>query len=88
MKSLDDISDLVPDSRPQYAIPGIEALGGDHSTGNIVHISARLGVRTAALSKKCCDMGPNPLSGSAPAVAVEIERQLDYIPGDDHDGGA
>jgi len=32
-------------------------------------------------------MGPNPLSGSATAVAVEIERQLDYIPWDDHDEG-
>jgi hypothetical protein len=48
----------------------------------------RLNVRAAVLSKKCCDMGPNPLSGSALAVAVEIERQLDYIPGDDHDDGA
>ena len=39
-------------------------------------------------NKKCCDMGPNPLSGSALAVAVEIERQLDYIPGDDCDAGS
>jgi hypothetical protein len=45
-------------------------------------------VRAAALSKKCCDMGPNPVSGSTLAVAVEIERQLDYIPGDDQDDGA
>jgi hypothetical protein len=47
----------------------------------------RLNVRAAALSKKCCDMGPNPLSGSALAIAVETELQLDYIPGDDHDDG-
>jgi len=43
--------------------------------------------RAAGLIKKCRDMGPNPLSGSALAIAVEIERQLDYIPGDDHDAG-
>jgi hypothetical protein len=48
----------------------------------------RLNVRAAALSKKCCDMGPNPVSGPALAIVVEIERQLDYIPGDDHDSGA
>jgi hypothetical protein len=48
----------------------------------------RLNVRAALLSKKCCDMGPNPVSGSARAVAVEIERQLNYIPGDDHGDGA
>jgi hypothetical protein len=30
----------------------------------------------------------NPSSGSDLAIAVEIERQLDYIPGDDHDDGA
>jgi hypothetical protein len=58
------------------------------SSSVIRMIRARLKVRAAALSKKCCDMGPNPLSGSALAVNVEIERQLDYIPGDDHDGGA
>jgi hypothetical protein len=44
--------------------------------------------RAFADNKKCCDMGPNPLSGSALVVAVEIELQLDYIPGDDHDDGA
>jgi hypothetical protein len=51
-------------------------------------ICARLSVRAAGLSKKCCDMGSNPLSGRALCVAaVEIERQLDYIPGDDCDDG-
>jgi hypothetical protein len=48
----------------------------------------RLNVRAAALSKKCYHIGPNPVSGSSFAVAVEIKRQLDYIPGDDHDDGA
>ena len=48
----------------------------------------RLSVRAAALSKKCCDLGPNPLLGSPLAVAVEIELQLNYIPGNDHDDGA
>lgn len=33
-------------------------------------------------------MGPNPVSGWACTAAVEIERQLDYIPGDDRDDGA
>jgi hypothetical protein len=33
-------------------------------------------------------MGPNPVSGPAVAVTVEIERQLDYILGDGHDDGA
>src|SRR5437762_1751852 len=47
----------------------------------------RLNVRAAALSRKCCDMGPNPLSGSTLAIAVETELQLDYIPTDDHDAG-
>jgi len=47
----------------------------------------RLKLRACGLNKKCCDMGPNPLSGSTPAIAVEIELQLDYIPGDDHDDG-
>jgi hypothetical protein len=47
----------------------------------------RLNVRAAALSKKCCDIGPNPLSGKGPCAAVEIELQLDYIPTDDHDAG-
>jgi hypothetical protein len=47
-----------------------------------------LSVRAAALNKKCCDMGPNPVSGSALAITVEIERQLDYVPIDDHDSGA
>lgn len=32
--------------------------------------------------------GANPLSGWTLVIAVEIERQLDYIPGDDHDDGA
>lgn len=49
---------------------------------------ARLNERAALLSKNCCDIGPNPVSGSDLAAAVEIERQLDYIPGDDHDDGA
>src|SRR5947208_9789468 len=44
--------------------------------------------RAAGLIRKCCDMGPNPLSGWTCAAAVEIERQLDYIPGDDRDDGA
>jgi hypothetical protein len=47
----------------------------------------RLKVRAAALSKKCCDKGANPIRGTGLAVTVEIELQLDYIPRDDHDGG-
>jgi hypothetical protein len=48
----------------------------------------KLKVRAAGLSRKCCDMGPNPLSGLALVMPVEIELQLDYIPRDDHDDGA
>jgi hypothetical protein len=48
---------------------------------------ARLSVRAAALSKKCCDMGSIHVGKPTPLVAVEIERQLDYIPGDDRDDG-
>jgi hypothetical protein len=50
-------------------------------------IRLRLKERALGLSKKCCDMGPNPLSGLALAIAVETELQLDYIPTDDHDAG-
>jgi len=32
-------------------------------------------------------MGSNPCQGWTRIVAVEIERQLDYIPGDDRDDG-
>ena len=41
----------------------------------------------AALSKKCCDMGSIHAGEPTSLVAVEIERQLDYIRRDDHDCG-
>jgi hypothetical protein len=41
----------------------------------------------AALSKKCCDKGSIHAGEPTSLVAVEIERQLDYIRKDDHDCG-
>jgi hypothetical protein len=73
---------------PPFAANRIAAKRACASSSLIRMMSRSESVRATGLKRKCCDMGPNPLSGSGLAIAVEIERQLDYIPGDDHDGGA
>jgi len=51
-------------------------------------MSASESVRAAGLKRKCRDKGASPSKETSQAIAVEIERQLDYIPGEDHDSGA
>jgi hypothetical protein len=58
------------------------------SSSDIRIISRSDNVRAAGLSKKCCGIGSSPLSGIDLSAAVEIERQLDYIPADDRDAGS
>jgi hypothetical protein len=50
-------------------------------------IALRESDRAAGLIKKCWDMGSIHAEGPNPLVAVEIERQLDYIRQDDHGCG-
>jgi len=46
-----------------------------------------LKLRAAGLIKKCCAKGTDPSHGIVPVISVEFERQLDYIPTNDHDDG-